>query len=360
MKFFFDARYIRIDHHDGISRYSTELGNALAATYKDVTFIISDTRQLGFLPKNCQFVIIHSPTSPKEPLTSRILNKFHPDVVFSPMQTMGSAGRKFKLILTSHDMIYHHFAQPPYGLNPLIALGWRVYHATPAFDRIALNGADLVATVSHTVRAEFEAAKLTKRPIVVVPNAPQDLAAFLEGAPQVVHAKPPRDLIYMGSLMPYKNVETLIAGMEHLPDHTLHILSKAPAKRRQELEALVPKNRKVKFYNGVSDKEYAELLTNNGILVTASLAEGFGLPVVEAMALGTPVVLSDTPIFHEVATDAALYFSPLDSIDFANQVKSLDEKNVRDKFAEKGIAQAKTFSWKKSAATLLEAAKSLQ
>ncbi len=354
MKLFFDARFIRTDFHDGISRYSTELGNALAKL-TDVTFIICDTKQLGLLPDNCDYVRIHAPTSPKEPFTSIVLNKFNPDVVYSPMQVMGSIGRKFKLILTSHDMIYYQFPQAPLGQPLLLRVGWRAYHATTIPERISLNGADIVATISHTVQREFEQAKLTKRPIIVVPNAPQDLSPYIE---ERTEGKP-RNLLYMGSFMPYKNVETLIKGMQHLPNHTLHILSKGPKKRRTELQAQVPKNAEVVFHNGISDKEYAELLVNKAALVTASLAEGFGLPIVEAMAVGVPVVVSDIPIFHEVAGNSALYFEPKDAKEFAEKVKQLDSTAERAKLIEHGIKQAQTFTWKDSAQTLLTAAHSL-
>ncbi|RYZ87454.1 MAG: glycosyltransferase family 1 protein, partial [Proteobacteria bacterium] len=177
MQLFFDARYIRTDFHDGISRYTTELGNALAAI-TPVTFIVSDKAQLKFLPNHAKHVIIHSITSPKEPLTSIILNKYHPDVVFSPMQTMGSVGRRFKLILTLHDMIYYRHRTPPHHLNLAIKLGWRAFHMTYIPQRITLNSADIVATVSNTSKHEFEQVNLTKRPIVVIPNAPQRLEKY--------------------------------------------------------------------------------------------------------------------------------------------------------------------------------------
>ncbi len=69
MKLLYDARYIRPDFHDGISRYTTEIANALAKQTK-VTFIISDEKQLAFLPENADFVKIHPPISPREPFTS--------------------------------------------------------------------------------------------------------------------------------------------------------------------------------------------------------------------------------------------------------------------------------------------------
>jgi len=355
MKLFFDARFIRTDFHDGISRYSTELGNALAKLTK-VTFIICNEAQLDFLPKKAKFILIHSPVSIKEPFTSLILNKYNPDIVFSPMQVMGTVGRKFKLILTSHDMIFYHYNVAPIGQPFLLRVGWKAYHATKVPERIALNGADLVATVSKAMRAEFEDAKLTKRPIIVVPNAPQKLEKLIDKQPAGLK---PRHLIYMGSLMEYKNVETLIKGLKYLPGYTLHILSKSAPERVEELKLLIPKKANVIFHNGVTDERYAELLARRAALVSASLDEGFGIPAVEALAMGVPAILSNIPVFHEVAGDGALYFEPLDPKDFARKVKELDSKSIRDQLISDGKKHVARFTWKKSAQTLLTAIKSL-
>jgi glycosyltransferase involved in cell wall biosynthesis len=355
MKLFFDARLIKTDYHDGVSRYSTELGNALAML-TPITFIICDEKQLDFLPKKAKYIRIHAPASVKEPFTALILNKYNPDIVFSPMQVMGTMGRKFKLILTSHDMIFYHYNVAPLGQPLLIRLGWKAYHATKVPERIALNSADIVATVSRAMRNEFEDAKLTKRPIIIVPNAPQNLAKLIKKQPTGLK---PRQLVYMGSMMEYKNVETLIKGMRYLPGYTLHILSKCSSARMDELKVLIPKKANVIFYNGVTDQKYAELLAHRAALVTASLAEGFGVPVVEALSLGVPAVLSDIPVFHEVAGGGALYFKPLDPKDFARKVKELDNKSTRGQVIKHGKKQAASYTWKASAKTLLIAIKSL-
>lgn len=355
MKIFFDARYIRTDFHDGISRFSTGLGRALSEL-TPVTFIVSDLKQLEKLPGGAEYVKIHPVSSPLEPLTARILNRYEPDVVFSPMQTMGSNGRKFKLILTSHDMIYFRHRLPPRDLNPVIRLGWWLYHSSYTPERATLNGADMVATVSHTSMRDFEKAKLTKRPIIVIPNAPQHLVEYVRGVDQ---SKKPKNLVYIGSFMPYKNVETLIKAMKWLPDHTLHLLSKVTPERKAELEKLIPEGSKVTFYGGVSDQTYAELLADRGVLVTASFDEGYGLPVAEALSLGVPAVVSDISIFHEVAAGGALYFNPNKPKAFADQVKKLSGAKLRERIIESGQKHISTFTWDGSARTLLNAINSL-
>src|SRR5690606_34008332 len=109
-----------------------------------------------------------------------------------------------------------------------------------------------------------------------------------------------KSIVYMGSFMPYKNVELLIDAMQQLPEYTLHLLSKISPERQAELNTRGDNGVKIKFWNGVSDADYQKLLSTATALVTASKAEGFGLPITEAMALGVPVVCSDIEIFHEV------------------------------------------------------------
>jgi glycosyltransferase involved in cell wall biosynthesis len=353
MKLFFDARYIRTDFHDGISRYSMELGNALAEL-TSLTFLVCDPAQLQFLPKKANVLFIHPPVSIKEPFTAQILNKYKPDVVFSPMQTMGTAGRNYKLILTSHDMIYYRHHTPPKQLPAIVRFGWILYHATYIPERTKLNSADIVATVSNTVKHEFQKARLTKRPIIVIPNAPQRFTTY-----PITHESPVKNIVYMGSFMPYKNVETLIKSMEWLPGRTLHLLSKVSPKQRIELGKLIPEGADVRFYGGVTDDQYQAVLANNAVLATASFDEGYGLPIAEALAMGVPAVVSDIPIFHEVAGNGALYADPKNPEAFADAIRQLDDEATYAALSTAGKAHSATFTWQASAQELLAAIKSL-
>lgn len=357
MKLFFDARYIRTNYHDGISRYTHELANALAEV-TPVTFIISDDEQRQFLPKNADCIMLHAVTSWREPFTAFFLNKYQPDIVVSPLQTMGSIGKKYKLILTLHDTFYYDFPEPPPQFAWHIRLGWRLYHLTKWPGKFILDRADIVATVSETSKRAIEKMGLTRRPIIVVSNAARDLSPLLE-RPVVQNIKPPKNLVYMGAFIPYKNAETLIRAMQYLPGRTLHLLSRISPQRQRELTSLVPRGADVIFHNGVSDLEYAELLADNAIMVSASRAEGFGLPLAEALQIKVPAVVSDTEVFREVAGDGALYFQPNDPDEFAQAILSLDDQKARKVLVSKGYRHVQKFSWHQSALVLLEACQQL-
>jgi glycosyltransferase involved in cell wall biosynthesis len=352
LKLVIDARFTRTDHHDGISRYGASL-IAAVAPYADVTMLISDERQLALLPE-VPWVKIGSPLSPMELFVARDVNKLSPDMVFCPMQTMGSWGRKYPLVLTLHDLIYYEHPAPPGFLPAPVRVLWRLYHKAFWPQRVLLNRADVVATISQTTLGLMRKYRLTKRPIRIVGNAPQG-----DRVPRDPSVAPEKSLTYMGSFMPYKNVETLIAGMAELPEFTLNLLSRVTPERRAELEAQVPAGATVVFHNGVTDAEYDELLMRTTALVTLSKAEGYGLPLVEAMALGTPVVVADTDIFREVGGTAAHYVPADSAAAFASAVRALDDREAWAASSVASVAQAATFSWDASARELLSIAEEL-
>jgi glycosyltransferase involved in cell wall biosynthesis len=345
MKVLFDCRYTRIGRHDGISRYTAGLVTALGALHP-VTMMVSDEKQLSMLP-DLPWVLGPSPTGITEPAASLIINRFNADVVFTPMQTLGPWGRKFRLVNTVHDLIYYTNRTPPRSLPWPVRLAWRLYHLTWAPQRLLLRSADENVAVSETTRELMLRHRLTPHPVTIVADAVD--------VPSAVRDTPPtrRTLVYMGSFMPYKNVALLARAMHLLPEYHLHLLSRVDASIRDDLIALAPTG-SVTFHNGVTDEEYHEVLSAATALVTASRAEGFGLPLVESMAVGTPVVVSDIPVFREIGGDAAVYFDPTSPQSFAAGVRSLDETGRWQQLSARSVARAAHYSWDASARALLE------
>ncbi|RFA21229.1 glycosyltransferase family 4 protein [Subtercola boreus] len=358
MKIVFDCRYTRIGRHDGISRYTAGLVTALAHLHP-VTMLISDKRQLELLP-DLPYAMASSPTSPLELFVARQVNKLEPDVVFTPMQTMGTMGRRYPLALTVHDLIYYSNPTPPREFAPPLRLLWRLYHLSWWPQRLLLNRADAVVTVSHTTRALVEQHHLTSKPIVVVSNAADTLdtdSAVRASVPTgetngPVARAAARSLVYMGSFMPYKNVETLVRAMALLPGYTLHLMSGVRPADRERLQALAPDAR-LTFHDGASDAEYLAAIDGATALVSASLEEGFGIPLVESMGRSTPVVVSDIPVFREIGGDAALYFEAQSPAAFAGAVRKLEDPKEWFRRSLASKERAETFSWESSATALL-------
>ena len=359
MKIVFDCRFIRIEHHDGISRFSSEMFKALSKKVQ-LTALISDLRQLQFLPEGVEYVVENEPTNAMQELgLARRLNALGASHVFSPMQTMGSVGRKYKLILTLHDLIYYAHPKAPPSLPLPVRIAWRIYHLNFWAARFLLNRSDAVVTVSETSKRLIEKNRLTKRPIYVLYNAPDSTTAqAIRNEPKTMKNR--KQLVYMGSFMGYKNVECLILAMKELPGHELSLLSKISKARREQLKALAGHaSDRIIFRDGVTDIEYADALSDAFALVSASKDEGFGIPLVEAMAHAIPLVVSDILIFREIAANAGRYFDPVSPESLVAEVKKLSEPGEWEASSAESLKRAQFFSWDESAQVLVRALKEI-
>jgi len=341
-----DCRYVRIGRHDGISRFTAGIAAHLPDRH-DAVLLVNDERQLASLPQDLPWELVPAPTEPGEPLVARRVNRLGLDAVFSPMQTMGSRGRSYALVLTLHDLIYYRNRTPPREFAWPLRLGWRAFHLAWWPQRMLLNGADGVVTVSETTAGLIAENRLTKRPVTVAYNAADPAAPRPAGGART------KSLVYMGSFMPYKNVETLAAALPLLgADWTLHCMSRVSAADRTRLEALAPAGAIV-FHDGASDEEYLDTLRSATALVTASHDEGFGIPLVEAMGVGTPVAVSDIPIFREIGGDVAEYFDPDSPSAVAAAVRRLEGR--WDEASSASRERAARFRWADSAEQVVRA-----
>ena len=363
MRFFMDGRYMRTDYHDDISRFSHSLIHAVARIARP-TVIIHDPAQQALLPRSVKVVYLHSPTSPLEPFAARRLNVYRPDVVFSPMQTMGSIGRRFGLILTLHDLIYYQHRTPPRDLPQVIRGLWYAYHMTYMPQRLLLNRADAVATVSKTSQRLIRQHRLTSKPVHVISNAPHEVET-----PRDPTGRRRKILVYMGSYMDYKNVELLVAAMQYLPAYQLHLCSPIAEHRRADFIELAHDTHvsphQLVFHNGIDDSTYRQLLRSCTALVTTSRSEGYGLPVAEAMAEGTPVVLSNLDIFEEIAglNNPGALFVDIGAVhparQVAQQVLRLEDDATFMAASRGAVEQALSFRWDDSAQALLRIAEEI-
>jgi alpha-1,3-rhamnosyl/mannosyltransferase len=112
----------------------------------------------------------------------------------------------------------------------------------------------------------------------------------------------------------------------------------------------------VRFLGWVDDRTLDGLYRAARCLVFPSLAEGFGLPVLEAMARGTPVACSRTSSLPEIAGEAALYFDPLETAEIAVAIEQLlDDAQLRHRLRDAGLERARSFTWEATAAATVAA-----
>jgi glycosyltransferase involved in cell wall biosynthesis len=157
---------------------------------------------------------------------------------------------------------------------------------------------------------------------------------------------------------PYKNLASLIRAIAELRDEqAVLVLPGAPTEHETELRELTHRlavTERVRFIDWVSADELERLYATATCFVLPSLIEGFGLPVLEAMARGVPVACSDRPALPEVVGDAALLFDPTDQAAVTGAVRRLlGDAELRQSLAVRGRERARQFSWKRTAAETL-------
>ena len=177
-----------------------------------------------------------------------------------------------------------------------------------------------------------------------------------------------RYLLYLGTLEPRKNVETLVSACERLwarrrarPDLVLAGGAGWKSSGLARKIARSPFRDKIHTPGYASRSAALELYRAAEAFVYPSLAEGFGLPVAEAMACGVPVVASDIDALREVAGDAAILVAPRDPAAFAHEIeRALEDESARHALSEAGLRRAALFTWEdaaeRTAAVLAEAA----
>lgn len=160
-------------------------------------------------------------------------------------------------------------------------------------------------------------------------------------------------ILFVGTLQPRKNIERLIEAFSKLEtDVNLVIVGRRGWQYEEILNAPQKYNVKdrVLFLQNVGDEQLPSLYKNAQFFILPSLYEGFGIPVLEAMNYGCPVIVSNVSSLPEVGGDAALYVDPSSSEDIAKKMqKLLDDGNLRKDLIQKGKKQVEKFSWEKSA-----------
>jgi glycosyltransferase involved in cell wall biosynthesis len=181
-----------------------------------------------------------------------------------------------------------------------------------------------------------------------------------EGQLAALKLTPRRYVLALANTQKHKNIGVLLkafAGAE-LKNIELVLFGGAKQADFESLGHVVPPN--VRFTGRITDPELVGLMVNAGALAFPSLTEGFGLPPLEAMALGCPVVAAPYGALPEVCGEAALYADPFSPDEWrANVLAALDDDAVRQSLICAGRRQAGNFTWKRAACSLFETVKSV-
>jgi glycosyltransferase involved in cell wall biosynthesis len=264
-------------------------------------------------------------------------------------------------VVTIHDCI--HLMFPQYLPN---RLAWAYARASMW---VATHRSDRVLTVSETSKRDIlRFFQIPPEKIEVIYNAIDERFWTAPEEEELVRVRDRYQLndpflLYAGNIKPHKNLERLIDAFHRLRrsdgfDNLKLVIIGHEGSRYALLRHAVHRHqlhKHVRFFGFVPDATLAVLYRLASVFVFPSLYEGFGLPPLEAMASGTPVVASNVSSLPEVAGNAALLVDPQDPDAIAGAIRIvLTDGTLREELRARGLARARTFSWEKSVARTRE------
>ena len=358
MRVVLDAR-VASDHFPGIGRVAVELGRALAATNGEdgieVAFLVPAgpaSGRLGALPEpripcaTSPFAFTQHWSVPRA-LRRAGADAYHSLYYLTP-RTPG-----LPTLLSCMDLI-------PL-VRPETQPAWKRAIFTACFADAASRAERLVAISESTRRDVCERFGVDPARIDVIPLAADD--RFSPAPADAVAALRARlDLtapfvLYVGSNKPHKNLVRLVEAFrivaEARPDLRLVVAGvwdpryEEPRARARDLGL----GQRVRFLGPVADADLPALYSAARVFAFPSLYEGFGLPVLEAMRCGAPVVTSATSSLPEVVGDAGITVDPNDAAAIADALaRVIDDDGLHDDLARRAVARAGEFTWRRAAA----------
>jgi glycosyltransferase involved in cell wall biosynthesis len=274
-----------------------------------------------------------------------LVRKWQCDVVHHPINTCPIWKNGIPGVVTLHD------------LNFLLHPEWYSWKLRLVFAMFSLPGvrrADRVVTISHYVEKQIaETLKIPASRLRMVHNGVKTLAA-------PASAGPPPYVLCVGSLQPHKNLARIIRAFQQAranhPALELRIVGRPQSQftADPDLPGLL-ESPGVRTLGYLSDAELAAAYRDAAVFCYPSIEEGFGLPMLEAMTLGAPVITSNTSCLPEIGGDAALYVDPFSVEEIAGRIREALAWTParREAVIARGYARAAEFSWKAAASKYL-------
>ena len=261
-----------------------------------------------------------------------------------------------------HDLTYLYF--------PELVEEKNLAHLRRVVPR-SIKKADFIITVSEAVKAELVKEFNLPPEKCVVTTIPPD-ATYYQNNTNEIHKKysiPTEKFIYfIGNMEPRKDLPTLIEAYCKLPTATKKEFSLVIAggngwkteKSRQSLIEAQEAGENVVHVGFVDSKDTVAFYQRASLFVMPSIYEGFGMPILEAMASGCPVIASDIPVLRETAGNAALFAKAGNVDDFSQNIqKLLYNSSLQQDLIKKGKKQLNNFSWDKNVESILNQIKNL-
>jgi glycosyltransferase involved in cell wall biosynthesis len=360
-----NARLLLKNKLEGIGRFSYETLKIITQSNPDHQFIFIFDR-----PYDPEFIfsenIIPVVVKPQarhpflfywwfEKSLHQIFNKYNPDIFFSPDGYL-SLSAKVKSVAVIHDLNFEHY---PRSLPFLVRHYYQYF-----FPKFAQKAAR-IATVSEFSKKDIvKKYQIAPDLVDVVYNGVS--ASFLPIEPN--HQNTIREeftsgkpfFLYVGSIHPRKNISNLLKAFDLFKTQTQSDNKLVFAGEKyywtSEMQSTFDSllyQKDVIFTGRLNDQKLSGLLASANALTYLSIFEGFGIPMIEAMQSGVPVIASDATALPEIAGGAALLCDPFDVGSIADAMQKIEEdKLLRKRLIESGFVRVKHFSWEKTAEKL--------
>ena len=326
MKLIFDARVLNHKVYTGVENYAT---NIVENIKKYIDINISK-------PKSRNKYIAHL-------WTHSVLLFKKGNLLFCPANVAPIFVPKGKkLIVTIHDVAFQTY---PNSFSTFFRLYYKFIIP------INIKRADKIITVSQSSKCEIEK---------YYPFAKEKNEVIYLGVEQSfkrLNIQKKKQILYVGSMNERKNFSSVLKAYALLDnnDYTLVMVGRFASNfalddATKVLIDTAESNPLIEFKSDVCNDELVKIYNESMLFIFPSFYEGFGLPALEAMACGTPVVCSDTTSLPEVGGDAVVYCDPNNLNDIVEKMEMvLSDEKLQQDMIEKGLKRAKQFTWEKAA-----------
>lgn len=283
----------------------------------------------------------------------KIFKKYKADVFFSPDGYL-SLKSNIPQIPVFHDLAFEHF---PEGISKA-----NLYHYQYYFPRYAQKAAHILAVSNATAHDVQKQYHISSKKISLINNAASEFFQPLQETDIITTRKKYSQgkpyFLYIGAIHPRKNIGNLLLAFEYFhqqhpnSDSKLVIAGRRAWKNKKldELYHTLTCKEHIIFTGRLDDAELANIISSALALCYLSLFEGFGIPILEAMQSGVPVITSNISSMPEVAGNAALLADPFRPTDIYFQMKKLaEDPKLRNELIQKGFENIKRYTWENAA-----------
>lgn len=354
MKIGIDARFVG-PQGTGLGKYTEKLVENLQKIDKSNQYSIflkeDNWSYLKILNQNFKKVLADIPwySASEQIKMPRIFTNENLDILHVPHFNVPILYRK-KFIVTIHDLIHNQFQQESTTTkNPLVFKIKR--YAYSKIIKNAITKSQKIIVPSNATQEEIlKAYKVDPNKIKVIYEAAEEEYFQMKNRKsKVVNRK--KQLLYIGNAYPHKNLNNLLDAIIPLDIKLTIVCPRNVFKKRLENE--IEKKgliRRVQVISYQQPDQLAKIMSGSTAYLFPSLAEGFGIPGLNAMAAGIPVIASNIPTLKEVYDDAAIYFDPKDPKDITQKIKSVISSPQKiDDLVKKGKTHVQKYSWLKMA-----------